>query len=386
MGFGGVQALTDLDLSVDEGTVAGLVGPNGAGKTVFVDAVTGALRPQAGGIELDGRAVHRLSTSARARRGLVRTFADGELFDDLTVRDNLMVAAQRARWWSFLADMAWPSRRSRAAEDQADWAIGVLGLERPGRRGRGRPDPQQAQAGGHRPGVRGAAEAPGARRAHLGARPRRPAAVAGPPARPACSGHHGAARRPRSRTRPRRLRHDPRARPRHGHRLRTTRGGGHERRRAAGLPRHERAQGAAGTAVTHRAGRRSSRRSPAPPRSPHDRDSTRRWTTPMCVGGLLSARLPLWRTSDATKRWTTTRSRPRCWPTRSRPTGGCGPSAPCTTSPTSSPTSTRCRATTTCSTGCATSRPGRASTARAPATRCRAACSTILPVTRCSAG
>ena len=60
----------------------------------------------------------------------MRTFADGQLFDDLTVRDNLMVAAQRPRWWSFLADMVWPGRRSRAVEDQADWAIGALGLER----------------------------------------------------------------------------------------------------------------------------------------------------------------------------------------------------------------------------------------------------------------
>ncbi len=379
VGFGGVQALTDLDLTVDEGTVAGLVGPNGAGKTVFVDAVTGALRPDAGGIELDGRAIGRLSTAARARRGLVRTFADGELFDDLTVRDNLMVAAQRPRWWSFLADMVWPGRRSRAVEDQADWAIGALGLERLA-------DEVAADLTHSKRKLVAIARA-------FAARPKllvldEPASgldhadrqlLRAAPAGPARSGHHGPARRPRPRSGPRRLRHRPRARPRRGHRLRTARGGEHERRGAARLPRLERAPGAAGAAVAHREGAAApDDRGPRPvDRAPV---GGRR---PMCVGGLPSARLPLCRTSDATRRWTTTRSRPRCWPTRSRPTAGCGPSALCTTSPTSSPTSTRCPATTTCSTGCATSRPGRASTARAPATRCRAACSTILPVTRC---
>jgi branched-chain amino acid transport system ATP-binding protein len=128
--FGGVTALADVDLTIDEGSLAGLVGPNGAGKTAFVDAISGVVRATSGTVTFGDRSIGRLSTSARARRGLVRTFADGQVFDDLTVRDNLMVAAQRARWWSVVADLVRPGRRSRAVEDQVDWAIGALGLER----------------------------------------------------------------------------------------------------------------------------------------------------------------------------------------------------------------------------------------------------------------
>jgi branched-chain amino acid transport system ATP-binding protein len=128
--FGGVTALADVDLTIDEGSLAGLVGPNGAGKTAFVDAISGVVRATSGTVTFGDRSFGRLSTSARARRGLVRTFADGQVFDDLTVRDNLMLAAQRARWWSVVADLVRPGRRSRAVEDQVDWAIGALGLER----------------------------------------------------------------------------------------------------------------------------------------------------------------------------------------------------------------------------------------------------------------
>ena len=94
--FGGVHALSALDLDVGEGQLVGLIGPNGAGKTTFVDAVTGFAR-YTGQVELDGRDLAGLSPHARARLGLSRTWQSTELFDDLSVRENLSVASRDAQ-------------------------------------------------------------------------------------------------------------------------------------------------------------------------------------------------------------------------------------------------------------------------------------------------
>jgi branched-chain amino acid transport system ATP-binding protein len=94
--FGGVQALSELDLEVAEGQLVGLIGPNGAGKTTFVDAATGFVR-YTGSVELDGRDLAGLSPHARARLGLSRTWQSTELFDDLSVRENLTVASRDAQ-------------------------------------------------------------------------------------------------------------------------------------------------------------------------------------------------------------------------------------------------------------------------------------------------
>jgi ABC-type branched-subunit amino acid transport system ATPase component len=91
--FGGVQALSGLDLEVEEGQLVGLIGPNGAGKTTFVDAVTGFVR-YSGSVELDGRDLAGIAPPVRARRGLSRTWQSTELFDDLSIRENLTVASR----------------------------------------------------------------------------------------------------------------------------------------------------------------------------------------------------------------------------------------------------------------------------------------------------
>ena len=93
--FGGVQALSQLDLEVAEGQLVGLIGPNGAGKTTFVDAATGFVR-YTGAVELDGRDLTGLSPHERARLGLSRTWQSSELFDDLSVSENLNVASRDA--------------------------------------------------------------------------------------------------------------------------------------------------------------------------------------------------------------------------------------------------------------------------------------------------
>jgi ABC-type branched-subunit amino acid transport system ATPase component len=86
-----VQALSEVDLEVREGELVGLIGPNGAGKTTFIDAITGFVGCT-GTVTLDGRDVGDLAPYARARLGFSRTWQGTELFDDLDVRENLMVA------------------------------------------------------------------------------------------------------------------------------------------------------------------------------------------------------------------------------------------------------------------------------------------------------
>ena len=122
--FGGVQAVEDVDLAVDEGQLVGLIGPNGAGKTTFIDAITGFVR-YTGVVELDGRDLGGLPPHARALRGLARTWQSTELFDDLTVRENLAVGAERP---SFLALAAEVVGRRIPTGESADDALQLLDL------------------------------------------------------------------------------------------------------------------------------------------------------------------------------------------------------------------------------------------------------------------
>ena len=90
--FGGVRAVVDVDLQVGPGRLVGLIGPNGAGKTTFIDAISGFVASR-GRVELDGRDLTGLPPHVRARLGLARTWQSIELFDDLSVRENLLVAS-----------------------------------------------------------------------------------------------------------------------------------------------------------------------------------------------------------------------------------------------------------------------------------------------------
>ena len=94
--YGGVVAVNDVSLQVEPGSIVGLIGPNGAGKTSVIDAVTG-FAPAAGSITLGGRHIDGLATHARVRGGLARTFQSLELYDDLSVEENVSVAAFGAR-------------------------------------------------------------------------------------------------------------------------------------------------------------------------------------------------------------------------------------------------------------------------------------------------
>ena len=90
--FGALDAVAGLDLALAPGTITGLIGPNGAGKTTALEAVSGLVPAASGRIALNGTAVDHLPPHRRARLGLARTFQSQELFEDLTVAENLSVA------------------------------------------------------------------------------------------------------------------------------------------------------------------------------------------------------------------------------------------------------------------------------------------------------
>jgi len=125
--FGGVVANDHVDVTIEPGQVVGLIGPNGAGKTTFIDAITGYVN-STGQIELDGEDLRPLGPHVRAGRGLVRTFQSLELFEDLAVEDNILVAAQSARWYDAFLDMLGRHKVSDDERQRTDRALELVGL------------------------------------------------------------------------------------------------------------------------------------------------------------------------------------------------------------------------------------------------------------------
>jgi sulfate-transporting ATPase len=125
--FGGVVAVDDVSLSVHPGEVVGLIGPNGAGKTTVIEAVTGFVRVgPATRLRLDGVPIDGWSPTARSRAGLGRSFQTLELFEDITVGENLLVACDDRNRASYASDLLRPGRPRLTA--LARQAVRELGL------------------------------------------------------------------------------------------------------------------------------------------------------------------------------------------------------------------------------------------------------------------
>ena len=91
--FGGITAVDGVSFDVNEGEILGIIGPNGSGKSTLFNCILGQLRPSAGEVKLDGHAVTGLRPCDLNRRGVSRTFQLLQVFPELTVRENLILAA-----------------------------------------------------------------------------------------------------------------------------------------------------------------------------------------------------------------------------------------------------------------------------------------------------
>ena len=89
--FGGLQALSDVGLTIERGQVYGLIGPNGAGKTTFFNVITGLYTPDAGSFELAGQPYEPRAVHLVAKAGIARTFQNIRLFAEMTALENVMV-------------------------------------------------------------------------------------------------------------------------------------------------------------------------------------------------------------------------------------------------------------------------------------------------------
>ncbi len=118
--FGGLAALTDVDITVDQGELVGLIGPNGAGKTTLFNVISGTFPPKSGTIRFKGENITGLKPYQICRMGLARTFQSVKIFGDMSVLQNVMMGC-------FFGKKAKVS--SEAAEHEASELIEFVGLK-----------------------------------------------------------------------------------------------------------------------------------------------------------------------------------------------------------------------------------------------------------------
>ena len=124
--FGGLTPVDDVSLEIRPGEIVGLIGPNGAGKSTLIDAISGFTRPASGSILFDGNDVTKLPPHERALAGLVRSWQSVDLFDDVSVRENMEVTAHRTLFGT-VRDLIWPQRATLSNTARA--AVGRFGLD-----------------------------------------------------------------------------------------------------------------------------------------------------------------------------------------------------------------------------------------------------------------
>ncbi|HET6182826.1 MAG TPA: ABC transporter ATP-binding protein [Acetobacteraceae bacterium] len=124
--FGGLRATDDVSLTLFPGEIHAVIGPNGAGKTTLIAQIAGELAPDSGQVLLDGAEITRLSSAARAARGLVRSFQITSVFPDFSALDNVALAVQAHAGHSF---RFWrPAARDPALREPARARLAEMGL------------------------------------------------------------------------------------------------------------------------------------------------------------------------------------------------------------------------------------------------------------------
>jgi branched-chain amino acid transport system permease protein len=129
--FEGLTALSNVDFSIEEGTIAGLIGPNGAGKTTFFNIITGLVKPTSGELVFDERSIAGLRPNRVAERGIARTFQSIRLFPSMTALENILVGEHSRLHGTVPAAVLrppWIMREEREARERALELLAFVGL------------------------------------------------------------------------------------------------------------------------------------------------------------------------------------------------------------------------------------------------------------------
>ena len=131
MQFGGLKALDTVDLKIKPGTIHGLIGPNGSGKSTMMNVLTGIYVPTGGEVTFDGRSMAGLKSPEIAARGIARTFQNVQLFDELTLIENVLVGLHhtyRSTFFDVAAALPRARREEQAARVRAASILQFVGL------------------------------------------------------------------------------------------------------------------------------------------------------------------------------------------------------------------------------------------------------------------
>jgi branched-chain amino acid transport system ATP-binding protein len=124
--FGSLVAVRGVSLTVAKGELRAIIGPNGAGKTTFFNLITGFFPPSAGEIIFDGEPVTRFTAAERVKRGMARTFQITEVFPELSVRENVRIAAEVAAGYALRPWLG--AMQAKAVSATVDETMGLTGL------------------------------------------------------------------------------------------------------------------------------------------------------------------------------------------------------------------------------------------------------------------
>jgi len=130
--FGGLAALSDINLAIEKGTIASLIGPNGAGKTTFFNMVSGIYKPTSGRMLLDGKEIGGLRPNRATAQGLGRTFQNIRLFNNMTALENILVGMNcrlKSSWFGALLKLPSVVQEEAKALARGRELLAFVGLE-----------------------------------------------------------------------------------------------------------------------------------------------------------------------------------------------------------------------------------------------------------------
>ena len=131
MRFGGVTAVSDLNMNIPEGSIVGLIGPNGAGKTTAFNVITGFYTPTQGQVLFRGKDITGLKPHAICSLGMARTFQNIRLFSNETALENVMIGRhvrRKTHWWSSVLGLPAAAREEKDIRQKAEHLLERIGL------------------------------------------------------------------------------------------------------------------------------------------------------------------------------------------------------------------------------------------------------------------